>query len=234
MYRLIRKNKLFLFIFFICSRNVYSLDMHITGKEIETSLRGEYNRTFYQYGEISAVGAIELNNRYKVRGGLSFGASAFDNDINTFINAGCSPFLKFPLNFSVSYIYNGLPEYEAHTHSIMPIVSFNAKRAGISIGPNFRLSSFFGEPAIFESILSFYVYFNLINNNTLHIGTAWGNYNDFHAKNIGAYSLDFYAIIRLHANWNIISEVELMQSGGDGLSSAFYGISCRAGVKYSW
>jgi len=225
---------IFLFMFFICSRNVYSFDINISGKEIEASLRGEYNRTFYRHGEISAIGAVELNNRYKVRGGLSFGISSFDYDINSFINAGCSPFLKLPLNFSVSYIYNGLPEYEAHTHSIMPIVSFNAKRAGISIGPNFRLSSFFGEPAIFESILSFYVYFNFINNNTLHVGTAWRNYNDFHAKNISAYWLNFYALIRLYANWSIISQIDLMQSGGDGLSSTFYGISCCAGVKYSW
>jgi len=218
----------------VCWRNAYSLDIHITGKEAETALMWEYNRAFYQYGEISAIGAVELNNRYKVRGGLSFGISAFDSDINTFINAECSPFLKLPLSFSLFYIYNGLPEYEAHTHSIMPVVSFNAKRAGISIGPNFRLSSFFGGPAIFESILSFYIYLNFINNDTLNIGAAWGNFNDFHAKNIGAYSLTFYALIRLRANWSIVSRIELMQSGGDGLTSAFYGISCRAGVKYTW
>lgn len=226
--------KLFLFILFICAWNVYALDINITGKEAEGFLRGEYNRAFSQYGEISAIGAIELNDIYKVRGGLLFGITALDTDINTFINVGCSPFVKIPLIFSLSYIYNGLPKYDAHTHSIFPIVSYNAKRAGVSLGPNFRFSSFSGEPAIFEALLSFYVYFNFINNDTLNIGASWGNFNDFHARNIGAYSLNFYATALLSANWSIISEIELKQSGGDGLTTAFYGISCRAGVKYTW
>jgi hypothetical protein len=175
-----------------------------------------------------------VNNRYTLKGGISSGITAFYHDINTFISAGYSPFLKLPLNFSVAYIYNGLPEYRAHAHSIIPVISFNAKRAGISIGSNFRHTFFFQEPAIFESILSFYGYFNFINTGKLSIGAGAGNFSDFHAKNMGAYSLNLYAAIHPDNGWIIINEVELMQSGGDGLAAVFYGFACRTGVKFSW
>jgi len=231
---MLNRTAVFPLIFFICSWNVSSHDINVTEKKIEAYLRGEYNRTYCQYGEISSVGAIELDNRYTLRGGISSGMTAFYKDINTFINTGYSPFLKLPLNFSVSYIYNGLPEFKAHTHSIMPVVSYNARRAGVSIGSNFRLTSFFGESAIFESILSFYCHFNFINNNALNIGVGCGNFDDFHAKNMGAYSLNLYAAIRPNSCWSIINEIELMQSGGDGLATTFYGFACRAGVKYTW
>jgi len=226
--------KLFLFIFLVCSLNVYSLDINITEKEVETYLGVGYSRGFYQYGEVSAIGAVELYDRYKLRGGILFEKTSVNYDINTFINAGCSPFLKLPLSFSLAYIYNGLPEYEAHTHSIMPIVSFNAKRAGISLAANFRLSSFFGEPAIFESILSLYAYFNFINTDKLNIGVGGGNFSDFSARNIGAYSLNLYAAIHIDGKWSIINKIELMQSGGDGLTTTFYKLAYRAGVKFLW
>jgi hypothetical protein len=227
--------KIAVLVFIMYVRNVHALDLEITEKETETFIKLEYNRAFYNYIEAEAIGGIELNNLFTFRGGISLGRTDYDYDINTFINTGLSPFVKFPpLNFSLSYIYNGLPEYEAHTHSIMPLVSLITKRAGASFGGIFRFTSFFGGPAIFEALFSFYAYFNFITTDILTVGVGAGNYDDFHAKNLGAYSFSINAAIHQSENWSFISGIELMQSGGDGFTTTFYGIVCRMGVKFLW
>jgi len=223
---------IFILIFFFGIHNVNALE--ITEKGIEAYLRMEFNRSFNYYGDISAIGFIELNNRYTFRGGFSLGKAADITDFNTFISARYSPFRNLPLHFSVSYIYNNLPEYGVHTSTIVPVISFNASRAGISIGSNFRFTSFFKESAQFESILSFYGYFNIINDDILKIGTGLGNFSDFHAENLGAFSLFIYSTIQMNSRWVIVNEFEILQSGIDGFTTAFYGFAWRGGVKFTW
>jgi len=206
----------------------------ITAKEVEAYIRGEYNRSFTYYGDISVIGSIELINQIKFRGGISLGKASGYTDINTFINTEYSPFSSVPVSFSLSYRYNGITEYQNHIHTILPIVSYNARRAGISVGPSFRFTSFFNNDLQFESILSFYGYINFVSNDSFTVGAGFGTFNDFNAKNLGAYSFSVFALMRLDNNWSIYNEVELMQSGGDGLSTAFYGFSWRGGARYSW
>jgi hypothetical protein len=208
--------------------------MEITEKEVEAYMGVEFNRSFNYYGDLSAIGAVELDNIILFRGGLSVGKTGADIGLNTFIGAKYYPFQNFPLHFKLSWIYNGLPEYEAHTHTILPVISFNASRAGISAGLNFRFTSYFSEIAEFETVLSFYAYFNFINSDDLRIGVGAGNFSDFYAKNMGAYSLNLNAAIALNSNWSIVCEFEFMQSGGDGLAANFYGFAWRGGAKYSW
>ena len=224
--------KIFLLIFFITLNNIHAVE--ITDGGIEAYLRGEYNRAFNYYGDISAIGSIELNNMYIFKFGFSLGKAAVSTNINTHTSASISPFSRIPLDFHIIYIYNGIPDYDNHTHTILPLVSFNAARAGISIGPSLRFVSFFNEGAQFESILSFSIYFNFINNDKLCIGLGFVNFNDFQAKNFGAYSLKLNTIIRLDDKWQIVNDLELSQSGGDGFSTVFFGFGWRGGVKYKW
>ena len=208
--------------------------VQITDGEIEAYLRGEYNRGFNYCGDISAIGTIELNNMFTFRLGFSLGKSAGITNIHTHTGAAVSPFSRIPLYFHLMYIYNGIPDYENHAHTILPLVSYNTARAGISIGPSLRFTSFFGETAQFESILSFSMYFNFINNDRLCIGINFANFNDFQTKNFGAYSLKLNVLIRLDSNCQILNELEFSQSGGDGFSTVFYGFGWRVGVKYTW
>ncbi|MCL2759502.1 MAG: hypothetical protein FWD22_04760 [Treponema sp.] len=229
------KRILFLFPLFLLLAWGTAFSLEITEKELEAFLRGEYNRSSTYCGDMSAAGGIELNNQYKIKSGVSVGKSAGLVDINAFTGAKYTPLSNVPhLAVSLAYIYNGLPVYETHTHSILPVISYNAERAGISIGPNFRFVSFFGEKPIFETILSFDIYFNFVNDETLAIGLSVGNFSEFYPKNMGAYSLSLNAIIRLDSNWSLINQLELMQSGGDGFSTTFYGFGWRGGAKYSW
>ena len=221
-----------LLVFFISLNNIHAVD--ITEREIEAFLTGEYNRAFNYYGDISAIGSLKLNNIFDLRLGFSLGKAAGDTNVKAHTSAAIAPFSEIPLNFRVAYIYNGIPDYENHTHTILPVVSFNTAVAGISIGPSLRFTSFFNESAQFESILSFFVYVNFINNDSLCIGISIANYNDFQAKNFGAYSLKFNTAIRMDSSWQIINELELMQSGGDGFSTTFYGFGWRGGIRFTW
>jgi len=226
--------KMIMLIFFICVREIHALDIEITEKEAEVQTRGEYNRNYLFFGDISTTGGIELNNRLKFRTGFSLGWAQDITDIKLFSSARFGVLAKWPLGVELTWIYNGLPEYEAHNHTILQFISWNAKYAGITIGPGFRFTSFLKEPAIFETTLSVSIYANFVNNEKLRIGVSLANFNDFQANNFALYSLCFNSAVRIDRRWYLLNELELKQSGGDGLSATFYGIAMRGGAKFKW
>lgn len=226
--------KVITLLFFICVQEIHALDIEITEKEAEAHLGGEYNRSALFYGDISAIGAVELNNRLKFRTGISVGWADGVTDIRLFTNARFGLPIKWPLGLGLSWIYNGLPEYEAHSHTLLPVVYYNAKYGGITIGPGLRFTSFFKEPAIFEPTLSISVYANFINNEKLRIGISLANFNDYHAHTFGFYSLCVYSAVQINRCWSVLNELELKQSGGDGFTTTFYGIALRGGARYTW
>jgi len=221
-------------IFIICVQEIHALDIEITEKEAEAHLRGEYNRNYYFFGDVSAIGGVELNNRLKFRTGLSLGWAEDITDIKIFSGARFGLLAKRPLGLGLSWIYNGLPEYEAHSHTVLPVIYYNAKYGGITIGPGFRFTSFFSESAIFETTLSVSVYANFINNEKLRIGVSLANFNDFQANNFALYSLCFNSAVRINRRLSLLNELELKQSGGDGLTAAFYGVAVRGGARFTW
>jgi len=226
-------NKFFLStVLIFCIQIVYGIDL--TYKEIETYITGAYNRGVNFNAGIAAAGGIELNKICKLRSGFSFGKSKDISDINAFISGKYSPFSELPLSFSLLYIYNNLLEYKTYVHSILPFISFNKSRAGISLGSNLRFSSFFEETAIFESMISFCGYFNFINNEILRIGISAGNINEFNARNFGTYSFFLNTVIRLNDKLFLLNDFELLQSGGDGfLFLVFlFNILCFTGCDF--
>jgi hypothetical protein len=229
-----RVRKIFLLVFFVCVQEIHALDIEITEKEAEAHLRGEYNRNYYFFGDISAIGGIEVNNRLKFRTGLSIGWAQDITDIRIFSSARFSLLEKRPLGVELSWIYNGLPEYEAHSHTLLPCLSWNAKYWGIKIGPSLRFTSFFSESTIFETTLSIGAYANFVNNEKLRIGVNIANFNDFQAHTFGFFSVCFNSAMRINPCWSILNELELKLSGVDGLTTNFYGIALRGGAKFTW
>ena len=185
-------------------------------------------------GEIAGIGTLVLNNTIGFRSGLSVGRTIIDTDINIFAGADYLPFKKLPLSFSVTYMYNGLPEYEAHTHSLIPFISYHGIRGGGLFGFNCRFSSHFGEKAQFESVISFYGYIYFLNTEKILMGLGCGNLKEFHANNLGALSINIFAKIPIVDNIALINDLEYMQSGMDGLTATLYKIVFRTGVKISW
>ena len=223
---------LLLFMVFVGAQNVHALD--ITGKEAAVYFKGEYSRNFLWYGDISTIGSVEVNSRWAFNSGFLFGKTRIDTDLKAFGGSRFAPWRRIPLGLSLLYIYNGLPEYDTHSHTILPLISYNARWAGVSAGTSFRFTSFFGEPAFFEAVLSLSVYANFINNRKLRVGIICANFSDFCAGNMGDYSIAVNSLVRINSQWSIINEIELKQSGSVALSATFSGIALKGGVKFAW
>jgi hypothetical protein len=209
-------------------------DVQITEKEAGFDFRGEYNRALVYSMDFSVLGALELNDLYTFSNGISLGDTGGEIDIKAFTQGRIGPLFGKPLHFSLAYIYNGLPAYESHAHTILPLVTFGGRWVGITIGPGFRFTSFFGEKPLFESMLSFAGYANFINNKKLCIGMGLANFSDFYAGTMGAYFHSLNTLIRINDRWSLINNIELLQSGSVALTANFYGIAYRGGVRFKW
>jgi hypothetical protein len=232
--------KIILLVFFVCVQEIHALDIEITEKEAEAHIGGEYNRSYNFFGDISAIGAVELNNRLAIKTGFSIGWAEGITDIKVFTGIRFSLLEKRPqgpldpLGLGLSWMYSDLPEYEANSHTLLPYLSWNDKYWGAAIGPGFRFSSFLGEAIIFEPTLSISAYANFVNNEKLRIGVSIANFNDFQAHTFGFFSLCFNSAVRINSQWSILNELELKLSGIDGLTTNFYGIALRGGARFKW
>ena len=211
-------------------------DAEITAKELECSAGLEYNRSLSWSGNIYTLGTIGLNNRYACKGGLGIGGIDKSFELKVFGSGKAALLPKFPLFFNLAYLYHGLPgqAFDVHIHSVLPFISLDGQRAGIAVGNNFRFTRFLGEITIFEPILSFLGYVNFINREKIRIGLGCGNFGDFHTRNLGSLSLKADSVVRLEKHWFLTGEIELLQSGLNGLTTTFYGIVFRGGVRYAW
>jgi hypothetical protein len=209
-------------------------DVQVTGKELEFYAAPEYNRAFYFCWDVQAELSVMLNNRYVIRGGLAAGFTGNVFDMKSFAEGEAALFKRVPLYLSFAYKFNGLPEYESYSHSIPLLASLKWERAGVSLGPTFRFSSFFGGTPVFEPILSFSVYVFLVKNNFLKCALKCANFDDFSSGNFGSYFLNLSGVIRLGRKFSLVNEIEVHQSGSAALTSGFYGIVYRGGAAFSW
>jgi hypothetical protein len=206
----------------------------ITGKELRAYVTPEFNRAFLFCGDIAAVGALTLNDRYTVKSGLALGTVGSAFDIKMFVGGEAAPFAAVPVSFGLNYQYNGLPKFENHSHSIVLLAAYKAKWAGITLGHSFHFTSFFGEPAIFEPVIVCSIYVFFINNESLKLGLRAANYDDFVTGNLAAYFLSLDSVVRLNKKISLVNEIEIHQSGSIALASNFYGIVYRGGAVFSW
>jgi hypothetical protein len=206
----------------------------ITGTELDLNIKTEYNRTFYQCKSFSAVYSVDFINRYTLSGGINFWGTKGLFEVDTRIDGEAAVLSRFPLYVNLAYIYNGMPNYDANTHTILPVIAIKGQRAGISLGPSFRFTAFYDDPVLFESILAFLIYVNFYNTGKLRIGMQCANYSDFIAGNFGAYFLNLNSTVRVTKVLSVNSELEFDQSGSVGLAANFYGIAFKAGVTLTW
>jgi len=233
---IINRKILFSFILSLCIINLHALDVEVTQKEVGGDFRLEHNRSLDYSGDVSVFGDIELNGQFGARGGLALGWLDDEFDVKTFASVRYTPFIAVPIKINLAYNYYGLPgpSYNSHTHTLFPYFSFNGKWGGLAVGVSFRFSSFFGEPPIFDTTLSFSGNVNFINDEKFLLGLTIANFNDFYIKNLGAYSIRLNFIIHIDEHWSFSNELEFMQSGSAGLSALFYGFAYRGGVRFSW
>jgi hypothetical protein len=222
-----------LFILFIVPR-IYGIDIEVSKTELEAALTPEYNRVFSQGLTVSVQGLIELNERVSFKGGGAFWTAPSAYEMDAFIGGEYALPVKVPLFVDLSYIYNGMPDYETYSHSLLNTIMIKGRWAGVSLGFNLRFTSFFNDPVLFEPIIAFFGYVNFYNSKTFRIGISGANYSEFSAGNFGSYFYGLNSMMRVSELVSVINDLELRQSGSVGLSADFYGIAYRGGVVFSW
>ncbi|GHV79326.1 hypothetical protein AGMMS49944_11170 [Spirochaetia bacterium] len=213
---------------------LYGLNISITGKEAGIELTPEYNRTYYGCMTFAGSAALELNGRYTTRGSFSVLAAGKAYEVNTAAGFRMKLLRNLPLYVYLSYIFNTIPDYETHSHTILPLIGFRGKYAGITLGHNFRFTVFFDEPAIFEPILAAEAYVNFYNTEKFRIGLRAANFNDLAAGNFGAYYLSLNSTLGITRWLSLRNDMEFYQTGSVGLSANFYGMAYKAGVVFKW
>lgn len=221
-------------LFLAVMSNLYAADNGKNITELQYCVTTEHDRAFNFCWDIAVSGAIKTPDRHSVKGGVTVGSTGSEFDVKAFAAAEASVFSYVPFFVSLAYLYNGLPEYENHNHTALPLLSFKWQRAGFSLGTSLRFTSFFGEPPLFESILAFSVYINIIDTNFLHLEFKAANFNDFSSGNLGAYYLALNSRMRLNRIITLINDFEVHQSGSIALAANVYRIVYRGGVVFSW
>ncbi|WP_461257900.1 hypothetical protein [Treponema sp. R80B11-R83G3] len=253
------KKIIMIFIFLICIGNIHAQDaevtnekniekpntqntetskdhgIEITNMETEYFLISDFNRTFNFVGGFSATGKIEFNERVAVKEGIYINYLPEDvTIIKLFTNATYRILADLPLDVKLAWVYNGLPDYETHSHAIVPIISWDAKYYGISVGFGWRFTSFFDEGPQLEYMMPMGLYVNFINNDKLCVGMSLANYNDFQIDSFIAFALAAKVTIKLDNTFSISNELEFRQSGVDGLTATPHGVVWKGGAKLTW
>jgi hypothetical protein len=214
--------------------------IEITNLEVEYFLNADFNRTSNFVGGFSVAGKIEFNKRFTVKEGISLGWAENYTSIKLFSNASYRILADlpvtadWPLELKFAWVYNGLPEYETHSHAIAPIISWNGKYFGMSVGYGARFTSFFGEGNLMEHMLPMGIYVNFINNEVICSGLSLANYTDFQIDSFIAFALAAKVSIKVNKHFTINNELEFRQSGVDGLTATFHGIVWKGGAKLTW
>jgi len=181
------------------------------------------------------------------------GAPAADSrEFDAFVSARGSLPVRLPLSVELAYLYTGMPGYDTESSVLMTTLSLRGRYAGISLGAPLRWTTFLGEEPVFESNIAFAVYVTgYFINDGIRVGARWGNYDDFHAGNIGTYCLNLNTAVDLTDffprifGWifgrhfaavtvSLVNELEFYQSGGLVFAALFRGLTWRGGIQVSW
>jgi len=228
------KRSIFIFLFFMAAHISFGMDLKITGKEIDVFFSPEYHRVFDFCWDLSASGTVKLNDSYAVKAGLALGSVGSVFEIKAFAGGEAALPVRFPFYISFAYNYNGLPEYEYHAHSIPILFSYKGERFGAALGNNSRLTSFLGEPPVYEPILCISLYVFIYKTDIIQFKLEVSNFNDFTYNNFDANFLKLNNIINLSKQLSLINEIVLHQSGNIALTTNFYGITYHGGVMFLW
>jgi hypothetical protein len=214
--------------------HVYGLDGVITGAELSIDFSPEYNRSFEFCYDFSAAGSLEFENLFSLQGGIEAGQTGALFDIKTFVSSAVPLPLTIPLSVSLSYIYNGLPGYEAHTNTLLPMVSLKSERMGFALGTTLRFSSYYGSAGIFEVFPAFSWFVLLYGTERLMFSLTGANYYNFAAENFDTLLLSVNNTVAISSSMTVTNELILHWTGMWAFAGGFYGIAYRGGVVCSW
>jgi hypothetical protein len=223
-----------MYIFCFLLPGVHGFDMGITQKSLGGEFRARYDRVFLNYFDAAINGSLEFKKRLVLNGGIDLEFLETTPNLSIFTGGKMALSLPVPLSVALAYVYNRMPDYQTSIHSVVPLLSLNGRRAGISLGPTLRFTSFYSEPAVFEWIISFLVYVNFYYSGTVKFGTRWANFDNYLFGNTGSYFLTLYYLYTFPTGVSLIHELTIYQTGSVGFAANPYGLSYKGGIKFQW
>ena len=205
--------------------------------ELGIGFHPEYTRSFHYAWDFFVFGRLQLPGNFTAGGGVAAGKIRDIVDVDAYAFAEYAvPFWEkyFPARIQFRYIYNGLPAYKTHVHTLLPLFSVNWRRFGFSLGETLRFTRFDGAPVSFEPILSYALYGILYTGPGAHIRLGIANGDDFTANNIGSWFVALRSRFAIGPAVFVISEVKVDISGNVRDLTSVYGISVREGIVFSW
>ncbi|GMO53335.1 MAG: hypothetical protein Ta2G_11240 [Termitinemataceae bacterium] len=209
-------------------------------QETEFNFVNKYDRVFEYTGALAGAYSLILNNFAEIGTALSFGGNSIYTEINTTLqmelNFGFFKPVWFKLlNFKVLGTYQNIEQFYLSSLSTITVVSIKGRLGGFSLGYHATWSSFFYEQFIFEGGLAFNGYINVFNLKYFALNISAANYDLFYTTAYyGDYYLSFNTTCKINERIEIKNDLSFFQSGSVGMSSNFYGVSLRSGVKISW
>ncbi|MDR0722998.1 MAG: hypothetical protein LBF75_09465 [Treponema sp.] len=214
---------------------LYGFDLRITEAELGLAYRPEYTRVFTYSWDMSCFGSLELNDRLTFKSGLALGQVGSVFALYTFASSAFAlPIPVVPLYVKVAYIYNGIPDYTTHIHTLLPTIELKGKWAGIAVGPSMRFTVFNQDPPVFEPIIALSGFVHVFYTEQLRIAITSGNYRDFVSGNMGSYSIGLTSQGNITKRLSLINELEILQTGSVGLVANIYGVVYKGGVVLHW
>jgi hypothetical protein len=214
---------------------LYGFELFPSSGSLDLKPRVEYNRSFrFCYG-FQAEGSLEFNDCYTILAGLSSGWLDDEPETNAFVSQKyLLPVSRVSLGINFRYIYNGILGYGYNSHSLLPFGSVEGRYGGLLLGNILRYTVYRDSPAIFEPVLAYYVYINIINTEKLRLSIGMANFSPFMAGNLGSYYFTLESLVRLTRQVALVNEFDSYQTGSIGLSSVLYGVAWRGGVRLTW
>jgi hypothetical protein len=199
----------------------------------------QYDKTFYNDGEMFTKGLVILNNIYCFNAGFSFNNTSYYKELTTFFSGDVS-LAMVPLRFAdyikikLLYIYFDNPDYQWRANSLISLLSFNNKALSASFGTHLRWTSFFGEAVIQEGAWAVNITWTPFRIRRLEAGAVIANFDEFFQGNFWDFYLKFFFSYTLGEHITLDNSVALLQTGLDGFTVSFYGFKLRSAIRVTW
>ncbi len=242
-YALLMRKRIFLLLASLCTLVAQAADLTDYSKQqpmrISVYANYGYNYTYLNYGGVSAIATLPLNEHFELVAGIQ----ALSTNIHT-ASANIRPL--FPLPVGALYLDTRLLYTASFRHSLHDIaasvgIGYRMDYVDVQFGLQARmLNSFYRDKhsedeIIFEAPHLLYGVEAFVRPQTSNwnISLRLANYDDFQIERMWQPIFRIGAYYDVNADWRVLADVTCKPTGMFHLNASFYDIRLRAGFAYT-
>ncbi|MDR1908739.1 MAG: hypothetical protein LBQ35_02365 [Spirochaetaceae bacterium] len=222
---------------FILAGNLQGFALSPVELEFGAGTAQNHNRGFYYFWSVNSFFSAEFDESLMLYCAATLGqrAGIFDLGSTLSVEYGL-PFLRpyVPLFLKSAYLYQGLPAWETHIHTLISTAALKWKRAGFSLGYTLRWTNFTTGPVLFEPVIAYMAYLTFFKAGDTVIGARISNFGDSYADNLASFHVALDNEFELGKRIRITCGFEVLLSGNVGHIVSVYGVSFREGIIFKW